>query len=97
MVYVVLIAVAVWVALLVFGPLLGATRGLTLALVLSGLVGWIAARIVPDQLRRYQPALQGTAPRSAVRIAARTTITNLSATNLSVLLVSCLIGTLYAS
>lgn len=102
MTQVVFIIIAVWFALLACVPLLGVTWGLTLALLVAGLAGWIAARIVPDQLRRYQPATrddisshQGAsasaelAPRRSLRMAARATVANLA-----LLLASFLLGLL---
>ena len=76
---VVLIIVAGWLCLLALGPHVGFTDALVRAMAVAGLVGWVAALIVPRRMRRYQPA----------RMTARGTIINLS-----LLLVSCLIGVL---
>ena len=79
MVQLVFIIIAVWLCLLILGPLVGFTDALLRAMAVAGLVGWVAALIVPGRLCRYQPA----------RMIGRGTITNLS-----LLLVSCLIGAL---
>ena len=82
------------------GPLVGFTSDLARAMVVAGLLGWIAALIVPRRLRRHQPALRreishlrGTpaiaelAQSRSIRLAARAT-----AINLVLLLVTVLLG-----
>ena len=97
---IIIIVIAVWVALLALGPLVEVTSDLTGAMAVAGLVGWIAARIVPGRFRRYQPRPRRDTPifqgspapaewthRRSLHMAARTTITNLA-----LLLVSFLLG-----
>ena len=100
LVQVVFIVVAGWLCLLALGPLVGVTSDLARAMAAAGLVGWIAALIVPGRFRRYQPRPRRDTPifqgsptpvewtqRRSLRIAARTAITNLA-----LLLVTILLG-----
>ena len=102
MAQVVFTIVAVWLCLLALGPLVGFTSDLARALLVAALVGWVAALIVPGRFRRYQPVQRSAAPslqdasapagltqRRTIRIAAKKTVTNLSLS-----LVSCLLGVL---
>ncbi len=47
---IVIIVVAVLLGILILGPLVGFTIGLALTLLVAGLVGWLADRIVPGEL-----------------------------------------------
>ncbi len=60
--HVIIIVGAVLVGLVVLAPIIGLTIGLALTLLVAGLIGWLADRVVPGGLRRHRVAPPQVAP-----------------------------------